>query len=75
MSEPKKERRGKKSIEKKHRENGVERKKKVTKKEEQKAVVTSLSLLAAEGAIDPTLSSLFAAKVSMAVSHRMNDPS
>ena len=69
MSEPKKEKRSRGSIEKKYKKSGVEKKKRAKKQEDQqKAVATTLSLLAEEGAIDPALSSLFAAKVSTTTS-------
>ena len=64
MSEEKKRKGSKDKVEKKRKKDRVEKKSRNTNHtEKQKAVTTALSLLADESAIDPTLSSLFAAKV------------
>lgn len=66
MSEPKVQKRSKDKVEKNRKKEEGEKKTKKTKKtEKQKVATTALSLLADESAINPTLSSLFAAKVSL----------
>ena len=64
MSERKREKRVKENVVKKRKDDVEKKPKKTRKEDKQKAAGISLSLLADEGAIDPTLSSLFAAKVS-----------
>ncbi|KAK3704348.1 Nucleolar protein 12 [Vermiconidia calcicola] len=63
MSEAKKEKRSKDKVEKKHEKGKSEKgKSKKPKEDKQKATASAFSLLADEKAVDPTLSSLFAAK-------------
>ena len=65
MAERDRQKRGLHGVGKKRTSDGSEKKsRKIKKTEKQNAATTALSLLADESAIDPTLSSLFATKVS-----------